>query len=357
MKRAALAVVLAALLGRAEAGPPEGTPLLMNLPPNALPFGMGANGFVLAGTFFAGGAFHWMPTSGVTAIGGRQAVAVSQDGKAIVGEALDSRGLANAAIWQGGTSWRALGSITPNAQPCDQLLSNSYGLSDDGKVVVGLAWDGCRIARAFRWEESTGMVNLGSLGGESTRANGVSGDGRVVVGWEQAATGFRRGAKWVDGKEELVRGPSGAVGEAFAANWDGSLIVGTNCDPLDNTGPATAWTWARGEGVRCSTIDPPRWALRLPYQLLMSNTSDDGRVIGGALSFGLDAEAVVWFDREPVILRDYLRSHGIPDAFEGWVNTGFLTDVSADGRVLVGYGAGPRTFQGYLVVLPQLGAR
>ena len=60
----------------------------------------------------------------------------------------------------------------------------------------------------------------------------------------------------------------------------------------------------------------------------MLGLSDDGRVIGGALSFGLDAESVVWFDGEPFMLRDYLRANGVPDAFEGWINTGFVQDVS-----------------------------
>ena len=36
--------------------------------------------------------------------------------------------------------------------------------------------------------------------------------------------------------------------------------------------------------------------------------SDDGRVIGGAQTFGLDSAAVLWIDREPFYLRDYLRS-------------------------------------------------
>jgi probable HAF family extracellular repeat protein len=95
------------------------------------------------------------------------------------GNALDARGLENAAIWTGGRDWRTLGSFTPNAQPCDLLLSATFGASDDGKVLVGLGWNGCRIAHAFRWEESTGMVDLGtSVPGESTRANNVSGDGR-----------------------------------------------------------------------------------------------------------------------------------------------------------------------------------
>jgi hypothetical protein len=89
----------------------------------------------------------------------------------------------------------------------------------------------------------------------------------------------------------------------------------------------------------------------------MFATSDDGRVIGGSFSFGLDAEALVWFDGEVVFLRDYLRANGIPNAFDGWINTGFVLDVSPDGRTLVGYGAGPRTFQGYVVILPERNGR
>jgi probable HAF family extracellular repeat protein len=357
--RIALPVTAAlAWLGTAQAKPPEGTALLILLRPEALPSAVGANGFVVAGTFFGGGGFHWMPTSDVTDIGGTQTVAVSRDGRTIVGSALDSGRFENAALWTGGTTWRVLGSIRPGAQPCDRFLSSAFDASDDGKVVVGLAWDGCAVARAFRWEESTGMVDLGVLGRNVSRASGVSGDGRVVVGFDEAPDGFRQGVKWVDGREQLIRGRSGvAVGEAHGANRDGSLIVGTNCNPLDFTGPPTAWAWTAAAGVTCSTVDPPFWVPPFPYQLLMQSSSDDGRVIGGALSFGLDAESVVWFDGEPVMLRDYLRSHGVPDAFEGWYNTGYVNAVSADGRILVGYGAGIRTFQGFLVVLPRMDSK
>jgi probable HAF family extracellular repeat protein len=273
-----------------------------------------------------------------------------------VGSARDGRGFEQAAIWTGGKSWRLLGSVGA-ARPCDQLVSGTFGANDDARVIVGLAWDGCAYARAFRWEESTGMVDLGTITGGSTRANSVSGDGRVVVGWDTHPTGFRQGAKWVDGKGELIRGPSGFVGEAFDANRDGSIIVGAHCDPQAVTGPASAWTWTPSAGLRCFPVTRPPWALPLPYGVFMFETSDDGRVIGGALSFGLEAESLVWFDGEPVFLRDYLRSHGVPDAFHDWVNTGFVTGVSADGRTLVGYGAGPRTFQGFMVLLPELGAK
>ena len=41
-----------------------------------------------------------MPTTGVIYVGGREAVAVSRDGNAISGTALDSRNVMQAAIWQ-----------------------------------------------------------------------------------------------------------------------------------------------------------------------------------------------------------------------------------------------------------------
>ena len=354
--RVLAALLVLALAGGAHAAPPTGTPLMIVLRPEALATSVGANGFVVGGTFFSGGGFHWMPTGGVTEIGGLETVGVSRDGKTLVGTAFDPTGRTlQAARWTGGTNWRLLGSVGAQ-QPFDLNLSSAFGTNDDGRVVVGLAWDGCAYARAFRWEESTGMVDLGSLSGDSTRANDVSGDGRVVVGWEEHATGFRQAAKWVDRREELIR-PGRLLGEARGTNRDGSLILGSGCEPERIVGPPAGWTWTQAEGIRCFPVPTPSWALDLPYQALMLATSDDGRVIGGALSFGLDSESVVWFDGEMFFLRDYLRSHGVPDAFAGWYNTGFVTDVSSDGRTLVGYGIGPSTFQGWIVILPELGDR
>jgi probable HAF family extracellular repeat protein len=328
----------------------------MELPPEVLPADVGGHAFAVVGTFFEGGALSWMPTSGTRSLGGRSAIAVSTDGRTIVGRALDARGLENAAIWTGGTSWRLLGSFTPDAQPCDQLLSGSFGASDDASVVVGLGWNGCRYAHAFRWEESTGMVDLGSTTANSSRANNVSGDGRVVIGWQEDAFGFRQGAKWVNRSQVLIRGPGGAVGEAFDANHDGSLIVGAHCEPA-NTTTRSAWTWTAADGVRCHPVTRPLTLPNLPYSTFMFSTSEDGRVIGGSFSFGLDAEALLWLDGQPYFLRDYLRDNGYRESFRGWVNTGFITGVSPDGRTLVGYGAGPRALQGYVVMLPPRGPK
>jgi probable HAF family extracellular repeat protein len=327
--------------------------MLIELPAGALPSDISSNSLVV-GALRSGGGFYWLPTKGVIYVGGEEAEAVSRNGDTIAGTASDTRNLTQAAIWQRGAEWRLLGSIAPNATPCDALLSSTYDTSDDGTVIVGLAWNGCNVARAFRWEESTGMVDLGTLTpGQSTRANGISGDGRVIVGWQDTGGG-RRGARWVDRKQELFTGPSGIIGEAQAANRDGSVIVGQSCEfaGLENPfGNQQAWIWTARDGVTC--LPTPRIRVLDNFIGTALATSDDGRIVGGSHSFGLEAESVLWIDREAIYLKDYLRANGVPNAFQGWVNTGFITGISRDGRTLIGYGAGPRDFQGYIVILPE----
>lgn len=346
-----VALVLCALTPNTGA---DDKTLLIELPPGTLPRDISSNGMVV-GELTTGGGFYWLPTTGVVSIGGQAATAVTRGGEAIAGTAYDPRRVQQAAIWQRAAEWRLLGSVVPNAAPCDAFLSSTFDASDDGKVIVGLAWNGCQFARAFRWEESTGMVDLGtSVAGQSTRANGVSGDGRVVVGWQDQP--LRRGARWVDGRQELFTGPSGIIGEAQAANRDGSIVVGQSCEFASAANPfgnQQAWIWTSRDGVKC--LPPPRIRPGANFIGLAYATSEDGYVIGGSQTFGLDAEAVLWLDHEPRYLRDYLRENGIPNAFQGWVNTGFITAVSRDGRLLAGQGAGSRDFQGFIVILPSGG--
>jgi probable HAF family extracellular repeat protein len=299
-----------------------------------------------------------MPTTGAVAIGGASASSVSRDGRTIVGSAVDSRRILQAAIWLRAAEWKLLGSFSPSAAPCDAFLSGATGTSRDGRIVVGYARDGCVITHAFRWEESTGMVDLGSsVAGRASLATGVSGDGRLVVGYQEAATGFTQGARWGDGREELFAGPDGFVGTANAANIDGTIVVGRICSPAATrpTDPnfQSAWVWTMQDGTQCL----PAPSLRVspgPVIIVEANaTSDDGRVIGGGQNVGgsEDSDAVIWIDGTPAYLKDYLRANGVPDAFETWINTGSITGVSPDGRVLVGKGAALGGFRGYMVVL------
>jgi len=333
--------------------------LLIEIEPRTrlFPASVSATGAVLVGTLDGGGGFYWMPTTGVISDGGVSSAAVSRDGRTIVGRAADSSRIEQAAIWRRATEWQLLGSFGPSAAPCDRSLSFAAGTSSDGRVVVGYANNGCLFSHAFRWEESTGMVDLGSLvAGRASSARAVSGDGKVVVGYQERAEGNRQGARWVDGRQELVPGPAGSisgfVGDANAVNRDGSIVVGRICrfgNPLDQS----AWVWTPGEGTRCL----PAPSLRpSPGPVIITDangSSDDGRVIGGrqGVASSADSEAVIWIDGAPSYLKDYLRANGVPDAFTGWINTGEITSVSPDGRILVGYGAPLGGFRGYIVIL------
>jgi uncharacterized membrane protein len=175
-----------------------------------------------------------------------------------------------------------------------------------------------------------------------------------VVGWQELLTGYWQAAKWVNGAQTLYTGNAGPLGQAWATNSNGSIIVGQVCRPGDDR-DQSAWVLTARSGLACLPVPILRPAIEGSFLGVARATSEDGRVIGGGHSFGLESEAVLWIDRQPYYLKAYLRQHGVPDAFEGWINTGSITDISRDGRVLVGYGAGPKDFTGYVVVLPGLG--
>jgi len=349
-------LLLIALLAPAFAVRASDKPLLIELSQRsgALPSGVSASGAVVVGGLGTGGGFYWMPTTGDIFIGGLSASNVSGDGHTIVGTVLDSR-VTQAAVWVRAAEWRLLGSLRPGAEPCDTSLSSATDTSRDGRIVVGYGYDGCNITHALRWE-AAGVVDLGSsVAGRPSIALGVSADGRVTVGSQTQADGFVRGAQWVDGRQELFPGPDGPVGAAQAASSDGSIVVGRVCSPAsirDDPNYQSAWVWTRQDGTRCLPAPRLRPSPGPPINVGANATSDDGRVMGGSQGIGQDdTEAIIWIDRVPYYLKDYLRANGVPDAFETWINTGSINDVSPDGRILVGKGAAAAGFRGYIVIL------
>ena len=318
----------------------------------ALASAVSASGSVVVGGLADGGAFYWMPTTGVVFAGGLTADGVSGDGHTIVGWARDVAGIQQAAIWQRATEWRLLGSF-PNAIPCDAFLGGATDVNRNGQVVVGYAYQSCTSSHAFKWQESTGMVDLGSsVSGRSSLAQGVSGDGTVVVGYQTRADGFTQGAKWLDGRQDLIPGPVGFVGTAMAANNDGTVIVGRICHPGDEANQS-AWVWRTRDGTTC--LPAPRRRVSPGPVIIVeaAATSDDGEVIGGSQNVGgsVDSDAVIWIGGQGAYLKDFLRANGVPNAFETWVNTGTITGISPDGRVIVGWGAARLGYRGYVIIL------
>lgn len=62
--------------------------------------------------------------------------------------------------------------------------STAYGVSADGRVVVGSSRTTAGLPRAFRWTAQTGIVEIpNTLGGSRSEAFGVSADGSTIVGY------------------------------------------------------------------------------------------------------------------------------------------------------------------------------
>ncbi|MCA9245099.1 MAG: hypothetical protein KDA32_14165, partial [Phycisphaerales bacterium] len=156
--------------------------------------------------------------------------------------------------------WENLG-IVPMGSNCDFSISTPYDITENGRFIVGLHWLGGCTARAFRYDDANGvMTNLGSITGQSTRANSVSEDGHVICGFEHNLfTGRRRPAVWNSGVETILPttgGPTSEAGEAYLVNRTGTVIYGSSAQY-----PGSLVKWTRDANdvwhqVDCGQISP-----------------------------------------------------------------------------------------------------
>jgi probable HAF family extracellular repeat protein len=318
----ALAVAAAPVAGAAPTLTPVG-------PIDTSALSMSADGSVIVGTHIFGlYAYRWTREGGTEILGGNGGnTKVSRDGTTITGNALVD-GHNEAAIWLGGRDWQPLGGFADSGCPD---FSNSYGINEDGSVIVGLGWDGCQ-ARAFRWDENAGMADLGSfIVGRSSRANAVNADGSVIVGWDDAEDGSRRGARWVNGVESLLAAPGGAfLGGAEAVTPDGRVVVGGNAGGLQYN---QAYRWTEEHGGELIGMLPNDDPLAGAYAFAVS---DDGRIVGGA-SGAEGREAFLWTRTTGMFkFQDYLADLGA-EGLDGWILDTILA-ISSDGTRIAGWG-------------------
>jgi probable HAF family extracellular repeat protein len=182
------------------------------------------------------------------------AYGVSGDGRVVVGVRRLRTGHAEAFRWTAETGMTSLGCLPGHA------TSSAYAVSADGKVIVGCS-SNYTTTTAFRWSDATGMVALGDQegpGGDSA-AYAVSADGAVVAGsysnrrrqdaviWE-AANAMRRVRELLP--TELVRGWRLQIATAVSA--DGNVVAGAGKNPLGNR---EAWV-ARIDSGRSDELSP-----------------------------------------------------------------------------------------------------
>jgi probable HAF family extracellular repeat protein len=208
--------------------------------------------------------------------------------------------------------------------PGSWFESYAYGVSGDGSTVVGMGksqhteWSAYEAAY---WTRVGGIRGMGDLKGPpliSSYARAASWDGNVIVGGAESTRGGEA-FRWTRqtgmmGLGTLERRPS----HAYGISGDGNVVVG----------------WYKGyNGME----KPFRWTpeagmekLRLPFNRsagVAYAVSDDGAVVVGTTGAGQGAEAFRWENGESIAL-GMLPGHESSDA----------RAVSADGRVVVGFG-------------------
>jgi probable HAF family extracellular repeat protein len=256
----------------------------------SIAFATTANGSVVVGEAPKGqdsfGAFRWTATLGMVALPASMLYAngITADGSMVVGQ--DN-------WWKTSGQTGIFGPFPGNQ---DQTQASGVSGTSQAPVAVGAALKGSdpngATFHAFRWTPSGGLQDLGLTTGSESIAIAISADGSVIVGEARDGSGFWRAFRWTasTGMQDIgtLGGPESG---AFGVNKDGSVIVGTSLT-TGSTGSNHSFVWTPANGMQD--------------------------------------------------LKTILDAAGVHTA-DNWVTLDTLVGVSADGKVMTGYGLNPRS--------------
>ena len=256
--------------------------------------------------------FIWTEANGMVNLGGlpnesgpcpmSEVYSVSCDGSFVVGDSVigEYYGYCVACRWSGPNDILTL----------DPQWGCATKISADGTTVVG------NIGRAFRWTEANGMQYLGwPPGTYEASAWGVSADGHVIVGY-YAGANYAGAFRWTEATGMVGLGslPDGASWPNDVSE-DGLVVVGRS--------GGQAFIWSEVEGMRGIGSGSAQ------------GVSGDGTVVGQN-----DSGAFIWDANHGMQnLKNVLENaYGLD--INGW-RLGYCSDISADGRTIVGTGNDP----------------
>lgn len=259
-----------------------------------------------------------------------EAFGISADGRSVVGRS--NSGASEAFLWRDGPTGGivGLGSLAG--------FSDARGISADGTVVVGRSTNSSGLNEAFRWTSNGGMAGLGDLAGGDffSLARATSSDGSVIVGIGSSGVGPNpngfEAMRWTESEGMIGLGDlSGGIFQSQAADVssDGAVIVGTGTisgtrglnDTVEGL-EAFHWTESGGLLGLGDLAGGTNWSSA-------SAVSSDGLVVVGRSISNLGTEAFQWNSADGMEGLGMLVGDDVSSAF----------DVSADGSVIVGTSA------------------
>jgi len=166
----------------------------------------------------------------------------------------------------------------------DLIVGHAAGINDAGQVAITN-----EDFEAFRWDQTSGYVPIGTLGGTWSWANGINEKGQVV-GISETASGQTHAFLWDSslGMNDLGVLTSDIESEAYGANGinggDETQIVGFS---VTDTGNRRAFVWDSTNGM--TNLDP-----YIPYTYSEAKAiNESGQIIGAAGAVS-GVNAFVW---------------------------------------------------------------
>ncbi|GHB41654.1 hypothetical protein GCM10007094_33900 [Pseudovibrio japonicus] len=270
--------------------------------------------------------------------GRSEAYGVSADGKVVVGVAdTDYNYHYHAFRWTVDGGMESLGTLSVNS------FSNSeaYNISDDGSTIVGYSDTGNSwYYHAFRWTEDGGMQDLGTLvttGDGYSKAYDVSADGSKVVGFANTDES-KHAFLWDESTDEmedlgtLEADPENArVSEAYSISADGSTVVGgSTFDGGTRTNEFRAFRWTREtEMVSLGTLRTDGAGESTAWDV----NFDGSVIVGQATTNSGEEQAFRWFEG----FGDDGDMEELGTLKSDNTGTSVARSVSDDGTVVVGY--------------------
>lgn len=148
-------------------------------------------------------------------------------------------------------------------KPANWFYYQPDALNHDGTAMTGYGTLGNPIvSRAYRWTQTLGFQELGTLGGDKSWGYAISADGQTVVGhtWTNGINP-NLAFTWTPGggMQAVPLAPGMTNGFGYGMNASGTAIVGkaytnagevvfrwTQAGGTENLGPGTGNTWAAG---------------------------------------------------------------------------------------------------------------
>lgn len=279
-------------------------------------------------------AFVWTPDTSVKLLGvpgGQEssfAANVSGNGQLVIGSTGDGRS-PHPFIW---------------SEPSGFQASETFSeITPDGSYLAG---NGAPEAR--RYSTATGVLTFlhGPVGWQlyDTHVGGISADGQVVVGSAAVVAGGYQAFRW-DQKSGMVplpflQEPHPVNSFAVDVSADGTTTVGREGDFGVPSERGVLWD---GFGDPHEIVPPLGFDAVFPAAI-----SGDGRTVVGTAfksdgsSEPVDRQSFVWTAQSGSFTLNQIMAENpdLLDSARGWLLYE-ATDVSADGRVLIGNGTNP----------------